>query len=196
MQLPHPPAALSARPFSARLPSQSLLCCPVMGAQDLQRGTRARVPLETAEVSNPPTAKGARWALRDAASMGKYGGRHEVRQRRENTIRNKWGHTLCHRPDVSHVTHPTPLSPVASAVSGRGTLQDPTERAPRLWSLFLLSLLCVITGLALTLHFPLLSANFPSTKGFFKYPAASLSFEFSKILCEVRVLPPPSPHDP
>lgn len=38
------------------------LCCAALGtgAHDLQRGTRARVPLETAEVSNPPTAKGAR----------------------------------------------------------------------------------------------------------------------------------------
>lgn len=145
MQLPDPPAALSERPFSAKLPGQSLLCCPVMGAHDLQRGTRARVPLETAEVSNPPTAKGEREPCGTQQVWGNMEGGMKRDKGRENTIRNKWGHALCHRPDVSHVTHPTPLSPVASACpfSGRGTFQHPTEREPRLYHLYF-SFLCSV----------------------------------------------------
>lgn len=108
MQLPHPPAALSERPFSARLPGQSLLCCPGTGAHDLQRGTRARVPLETTEVSNPPTAKGARWALRDAASMGKYGGRREARQRQGKHNKEQMrSHSVSQTRRVTrHSSHP------------------------------------------------------------------------------------------
>lgn len=102
---------------------------------------------------------------------------------RENTIKNKWGRVLCHRPDLSRITLPTPLSPVASACffSGRGALQHPIERVSRL---------CVISVSPLPAPCNHRSYTDPSTfhryqptflqkQGFFQHPSADPAVSLS-----------------
>lgn len=156
-QLPHPFAALSDRLLSAILPGQSLPCCPVTGAHDLQRDTRTSFPLETAEVSNSQTHKvnlvgqNKYWEIWKVAWSETKAGKTQ----RTNEA------TLCLAEQIRHASH----------IPSHCNLQCPTERAPRpsMCDLFLLSLLPV-TGPALTLHFSLLSASLPSKRDFFKCP--------------------------
>lgn len=79
---------------------------------------------------------------------------------------------LHHRPDLSHIRDPTPLSPATSACPFPDSDAPPTSCRENvqtvMWSLFLI--LPLITDSALMLHFPLLSANLLSN--FFKHPSA------------------------
>lgn len=147
------PTCSFIRPSSAPLPGQPLLCCPETGAPDLERNTKTSFSSETVEVSSPPMAKCTRWTLWDTIKIGKHGERH--RQVKHNEKKKKWCHILSHRPNLSH---PTPLlpAPYLSAsdctLSGRGTLQCPTEHTDHVRSVSPSPFSCNCAALVLCFH--------------------------------------------
>lgn len=158
-RLPHPLAALSDRPLSATLPGQSLLCCPVTGAHDLQRhknkfssrDSRGQQPTNSQTHKVNLVGQNKYWEIRKVAwSETKAGKTQKTNEA-----------TLCLAEQIRHASH----------IPSHCNLQCPTERAPRpsTCNQFLLSLLPV-TGPVLILHFPLLPASLPSKRDFLNAP--------------------------
>lgn len=180
-------------------PGRSLLCCPATGAQDLQR-YKSKGSSGDSRGQQPPTAKCTRWTLQDRASIGKYGGKHEVRQRQGK--RNKEQAVLCVTDCIYH-TLLTPLSPYSICLPRLWQGCPPTSHRESVQTVCDLCFSFPCSLQSQGLHWPFTFHHYQPTflqnQGFFIHPSAkpavSLSSQFNRILCELVVLPPPSSND-